>query len=197
MGAKDRFLNGTGKTFDNWMEQIGAGGRPIEEMSHREIARTAEGLGASAWWAQGIAVEIERHIGRRQVGETSAGTVSVSVSKTIPGEWVATFRDFVAFLATRRDDLPGELLAEPVISETEKWRYWKAKLSDGSTVAINCSDVSNASKSATKKACFSIEHDALGHLNLREPLKDHWRKILTAFEQRPVGEQLPQPRSSQ
>lgn len=185
MGKEERFLKGTGKTIEDWHTLLETEGGGVNEMSHPQIARAAQAHGASAWWAQGISVEIERRIGRREVGETSANTISVSASKTMAGKWPTTFEDLVSFLAAHRADLPGELAGEPTTSATEKWRYWKARMTDGSKVSINCSD---ASAGEVRKVRFAVEHDSLGNLDLREPVKQQWREILKRFSEQPTGE---------
>lgn len=57
------------------------------ELSHKEMAHAAVEAGATPWWAQGIAVEIERRIGQRKVGESCTGDINASASKTVPGVW--------------------------------------------------------------------------------------------------------------
>lgn len=180
MDEPDKYSRATGRSLAEWVDLLRAEHPDIEGYEHREIARSAVALGASEWWAQGIAVDFERMIGRRRVGETSTGRISVSASKTMPGEWSTAFEEVVEFLRTSPAALPAELDDAPRISETDKWRYWKAKFVDGTTAAINCSDVS---KDGTPKVRFAVEHSGLGDLESRAPLKEHWRSVFTAFTQ--------------
>ena len=75
-------------------------------------------------------VEIERMIGRRQVGQTVTGSINASVTKTVPGEWTDVFEKFVAFMESR------QLADAPRITATEKWRYWRVPLADGTPLAM-------------------------------------------------------------
>ncbi|MDO5511527.1 SRPBCC domain-containing protein [Corynebacterium sp.] len=163
----DKFEKGTGRSIDAWMEYVKDHGDP-QELSHQELAALASRGGASDWWAQGIAVEIERIIGRRQVGQTVSGSVNAGASKTVPGEWTEVFEAFVSFMEDK------ELIDEPRISATEKWRYWRASLEDGSEIAIDCSDVKG-------KTRLSVKHDKLPSMDDREKMKSFWRATLAEF----------------
>ena len=75
----------TGRSWADWFaaldsEQLGA------TPSHQAIVAAATSLGASAWWAQGIAVGFEQARGLRQPGQSQDGTFAVSVSKTVTGD---------------------------------------------------------------------------------------------------------------
>lgn len=160
----DKFQRATGRTVQEWMDLIG----DARETSHREIAAAAAQGGASDWWAQSIAVEIERIIGRREIGQSGDGTVHVSVSKTVAGEWTDVFEKFVQYMEGL------SLVDAPRLSATEKWRYWRATLEDGSQVAIDVSD-------AKGKTRVSVKHDKLPGMEQREPTRQFWRGLLGDF----------------
>lgn len=166
----DKFHTATGRTIGEWMEYMRPHGE-LHDLSHRELAALASSGGASDWWAQSIAVEIERIIGRRQIGQTGTGSVAVSASKTLPGEWTTVFDRFVDFMSAQ--DL-SMLVDAPRISATEKWRYWRADATDGSAIAIDCSDVNGRTR-------LSVKHDKLPGMDDREPTKQYWRALLNDF----------------
>lgn len=86
------------------------------------------------WWAQSAAVAYEQQIGRRVPGQVSDGTFQVSVSKTLPGD-PAQVLAAVETLMAGRTGLGGVPFAEePTTSGSEKWRYWRARLADGTRV---------------------------------------------------------------
>lgn len=174
----DKFEKGTGRDIHAWMEFIQEhedGAADLSALSHQQLAALASAGGASDWWAQGIAVEIERLIGRRAVGQTVTGSVNAGASKTVPGEWTEVFDLFVAFMEAGGSRLlTAELIDAPRISHTDKWRYWRASLVDGSVVAIDCSE-------SNGKTRLSVKHDKLGSLEEREPAKVHWRGVLKEF----------------
>lgn len=98
----DRFTAPTGKSMAEWLALLD---NP-HNMPHKEMAAFFVQQGVSAWWAQGLTVAIEQHIGRRVVGQTCTGTWSASVSKTVPGERAHHLRDgkmaLLAHAACRR-----------------------------------------------------------------------------------------------
>lgn len=164
----DRFTEPTGKSMTQWLSMLD----DPHSMPHKDMAEFFVAQGVSAWWAQGLTVAIEQHIGRREVGQTCAGTWSASASKTVPGEWEDTFRAFVAFMTLERLPMEG---TEPTTSATEKWRYWRTQLVDGSKVVITCQSRTPG------KATFAVNHDGLADNVSRETMKAFWRQTLSDF----------------
>ncbi|QNE88600.1 hypothetical protein H0194_05615 [Corynebacterium incognita] len=160
----DKFSRATGKSLEEWMRLIPA------ELSHKEMAQAAVEAGATPWWAQGIAVEIERRIGRRKVGESCTGDINASTSKTVPGVWTEVFDALAEFLATK---CPFDI-EEPTTSATEKWRYWRADVTDGTKITINVSDGGGKSK-------IGVQHSKLPDHDARQNVKDVWQSTLTGF----------------
>ncbi|GAB3695804.1 hypothetical protein [Corynebacterium nasicanis] len=160
----DKFEKATGRSIDDWMEFFG----DPQELSHQDLARLASEGGASEWWAQSIAVEIERMIGRRQIGQTVTGSIAASASKTVPGEWTEVFDKFVSFMENK------QLADAPRITATDTWRYWRADLEDGSQVAVDCSEVKG-------KTRLSAKIDKLASMEKRDLAKEKWRALLNEF----------------
>ncbi|HJD78204.1 MAG TPA: hypothetical protein K8V93_04230, partial [Corynebacterium pollutisoli] len=57
---------------------------------------------------------------------------------------------------------------------TEKWRYWRADLADGSQVSVDVSD-------AKGKTRLSAKIDKLLTMEDRDRVKEEWRALLTEF----------------
>lgn len=178
----DKFEKGTGRDIDGWMEFLRShheGAADLHDLTHQQMAALAVDGGASEWWAQGIAVEVERIIGRRKVGQTVTGSVNAGASKTVPGEWRQVFEKFTAFMADGGEELlPADLATQPSTSATEKWRYWRASFTDGSSAALDCSD---ASTGDTVKTRLSMKHDKIPSMAQRDPVKAHWKQVLASF----------------
>ncbi|MCH8572084.1 hypothetical protein LSI54_12050 [Nesterenkonia sp. AY15] len=119
------------------------------------------------WWAQSVAVAYEQHRDLRRPGESRTGEFQASVSKTYPGDMDAALGAWVA-LVGGRDSFGGVALqGEPGTSSTDRWRYWRAGLVDGSRVAVTISG-----KSAGKSSL------GVGHTKLRSPEEvQHWKVI--------------------
>jgi hypothetical protein len=127
----------TGKAWRHWLAHL----EKIVHLPHSEIARRLrEECGVSGWWAQSIAVAYEQQIGRRVPGQQCDGGFQVSVSKTFLGSmdtvlarWQAAMEgggQFAAIFITRG----------PEVSRTDKWRYWRCALADGSRVSVGIGD---------------------------------------------------------
>ncbi len=128
-------------TGRSWAEISGAltaaGG---ESLSHRELAAVAAelftGIDNPGWWAQGAAVAYEQQIGRRLPGQRADGSFEVSVTKTVPGDPDEALAAFETRMAARTE-LGGVPFADaPVTSRTQKWRYWRVPLADGTRIAV-------------------------------------------------------------
>ncbi|GAB2511478.1 hypothetical protein [Paramicrobacterium agarici] len=71
----------TGRSRDAWNDLLDSAG--AREWDHTTIAAwLVDERGVDGWWAQGITVGFEQHIGRRQPGQRADGTFEASVSRT-------------------------------------------------------------------------------------------------------------------
>lgn len=180
----DKFEKATGRCLQSWAEAImAAAGSPLESLSHQELAKTAVKLGAAEWWGQSIAVELERLIGRREVGQTCSGTFAASASKTIAGEWTEVFHAAEQWLRTNIEKLPLPLANEPTTSATAKWRYWRATFTDGTNVTLMATDGTSAKPGSLTKTKLSIQHEKLANAAARESAKAAWKAVLAEISQ--------------
>lgn len=168
---------GSGITWDEWILYLNS--IDAKELDHAQLAiKTLEKIietGKSKspeWWAQGVAVAYEQYVGKRQPGQTCTGDFSVTVSKTVMGDMDNALQQWLAAIdgVTTFNDLT---ISRPgAMSKTEKWRYWRCGMDDGSTVSVNIQTKPNGEKSS-----ISINHDKL-------PLAtdvDKWRTFWKAF----------------
>lgn len=126
----------TGRSWAAWrkvLDRMGAA-----ELPHKEIvARLAKEQGASPWWRQMITVEYERMIGRRVVGQRCDGAYTAGASRTVALAQDAAFAAWTK-LAKRHATCDGvKIDGPPRVTKSEKWRYWRASLADGSRVTIS------------------------------------------------------------
>lgn len=184
----DKFKKATGRCLESWAEAIiAAAGSPLESLSHQELAKTAVKLGATEWWGQSIAVELERLIGRREVGQTCSGTFAASASKTVPGEWTEVFHTAEQWLGTNIEKLPLPLANNATISATAKWRYWRATFTDGTNVTLMATDGTAAKPDSPAKTKLSIQHEKLADAAARDAAKAAWKAILADLSQSLAG----------
>ncbi|MGA4508152.1 hypothetical protein ACQB6R_03865 [Propionibacteriaceae bacterium G1746] len=169
---------GSGIAWDDWATWLDA--QQAHTLDHAGIARLALGRiikqGSSSspeWWAQGVAVAYEQHIGRRLPGQRCEGDFSVTVSKTLPGDMDDVLARWSAHL-----DGAGELNGEPIVdgprtSSTEKWRYWRVTMADGATVSVNITN-----KPGGQKSALAVNHDKLPTADGLEQWRTFWRGML-------------------
>ncbi len=169
--SDDAVKSATGKCWSEWKAILDAMG--AAELPHKEIAIRLSAEGVAPWWRQMVTVEYERMIGRRAVGQTCDGKFSASLSKTVAGDmdgalhrWEKLTEEMVEFCGALACD-------EPRTTSTEKWRYWRLDLEDGSKVAASMHN------KAKDKASIGINHDGLADGDAVTKSKHFWKMLLT------------------
>ncbi|MFC7403630.1 hypothetical protein [Georgenia alba] len=165
----------TGRTWPEWVSLLDDAG--ARQMNHTEIARLAlelmpEGARQKEWWAQGTAVAYEQHAGLRVPGQTCDGDFQLSTTRTVQGDKddaLAAWLDAVA-----AGEQLGGVLVEGLAttSSTEKWRYWRARLADGTRVAVSISD------NGAGKASVGLVHSKLDSAEAIEQWRPVWKDLL-------------------
>jgi hypothetical protein len=161
--------NSTGKSWEEWLKffkKIDA-----EKLTHKEIAQKVYAAGTPGWWSQMVTVAYEQHIGRRVAGQDCNGEYSVSVGRTVDGTMDNAMERWVSLVGEQKEFSDIAISRGPDVSKTEKWRYWRSGLSDGSVVNVNIYE------KAPDKAALSIQHEKLESTDQVE----HWRTYWKAF----------------
>ena len=134
------------------------------------------------WWSQNVTVEYEKHIGRRETGQTQSGEYEGTATRTLPGtmdevldRWIARLPDDPAAAGFDGVGLAGD----PSVSRTEKWRYWRATLADGSRVTVTISDKpGGAAKAAGPASTLAVTSSKLRTREESARWKSYWRAYL-------------------
>ncbi len=161
----------TGKGWNEWFTILGQ--KTDGSFSHKDIAKLLmDQYQVDGWWAQSITVEYERHLGKRQVGQVKDGTFQTAVSKTLPGDldqvfslWLNAARDVKEFNSIL-------LAGKPAISKSEKWRYWRVDLADGSKVTIT------VGKKSEEKSILTFSTEKLKDQDEIEQWKEFWKDYI-------------------
>lgn len=167
----------TGKPWGQWLEQLESAG--AEDLSHKPLASMIYQLMPAdlenpGWWAQSVAIAYEQHIGRRVPGQASDGSFKGSVSTTLSMDLEGALQSWVSAVTAISEFNGARLTAQPAVSGSEKWRYWKAQFSDGSRVSVNITMKGN-------KASVSADHAKLANPQQLEGWKSFWRQILATI----------------
>jgi len=165
------FARATGRNWEQWLaflDSIGA-----RDLPHKEIAQAIFDTGdASGWWAQGIAVAYEQHIGRRQPGQRSDGAFEVSVSRSVSG----TLDDALALwmgAMKGMDTVDGVAMIDgATVSRSDQWRYWRCALGDGSRVTVTIG------RKGDDKAVITVAQQKLGRAEHKERWRTYWKGVL-------------------
>lgn len=173
----------TGITWYDWVTLLDDAG--AENLTHAEIAVLShQNMPAhvtnAGWWAQGVAIAYEHQKGLRVPGQASDGKFSASVSKTYPGDKDAAFARWMEVVASAEQFGDVPLQEDPTTSSTEKWRYWRAKLADGTRVAVTVSDKPGG------KSTVAVQHSKLESAELIGPWKAVWKDVLAQLQEPPT-----------
>jgi len=85
---------------------------------------------------------------------------------TALAEWIERVGDVQAFDETK-------IVRAPSVSETEKWRYWRCGLADGSRLSVNIQ-----TKPDGQKSMLAINHDNLASSEAVEAWRQYWKAFL-------------------
>lgn len=161
----------TGKSWKEWLEFFES--IDAQALPHKEIAQQAYKHGAPAWWSQMLTVAYEQHIGRRVPGQDCDGEFAVSASKTLAGTMDVALATWIEYMANRTDLSDIAISKGPEISQTDKWRYWRCGLADGSRIHVNIYQKS------PDKAALGIQHEKLESTEQVEHWRAYWKQLLS------------------
>lgn len=161
----------SGKGWIEWFDLLDE--EKAGDLSHAEIVQFLEARhNVPGWWAQSIAVEYERYLGRRQVGQVKDSTFQTAVSKTLPGGLDQVFKLWLNSVQGLKEFNFIPLAGKPATSKSEKWRYWRVDLMDGSKVTITV-----GTKSADK-SILTFSNERLKNQDAIEPWKVFWKNYI-------------------
>lgn len=180
----DSFERATSRPWSAWVDALdraGARGLPHAEIVPLVLADIdASTVRNPHWWAQGITIAYEQHIGRRIPGQRGDGTFAGSVSKTYPGSMDEALTAWLALVEGRGEFLGLGVDVAPSTSTTEKWRYWRCGLEDGSKVTVTVNAVAGTG-SAPGKSRVAVEHGRLPSPEAAAESKTWWRGLLAGL----------------
>ena len=177
-------MKATGRELHEWFAVLDAHG--ARELPHKDIARLlTSDYDVPGWWSQNVTVEYEKHIGRRETGQSQSGEYEATATRTLPGTMDEVLDDWVE----RLPSVPGAaafdgvgFVGAPSVSRTEKWRYWRVSLADGSRVTVTISQKPGGPAVAVGPA--SLLAVTTSKLPTREDgarWKAFWRAYLAGF----------------
>lgn len=169
----------TVKPWSEWVELLDKNG--ARDMTHADIAKLAhemlEGtVNSTGWWAQGVTVAYEQHIGSRVPGQLANGLFEIAVSKTIAGTRDEVFARVVDWFGNQKL-LHEQTPSSPRTSATPKRSTWRCNFADGNAFSATVEDASN------NKSKLVFAHTNLPDKNSADSWKAFWRTIIEQFVQ--------------
>ncbi|MCW2288897.1 hypothetical protein EDF60_0170 [Leucobacter luti] len=167
----------TGRSWADWLHIFEAA--DASRIGHSEIARVAraavpDDLQSPDWWAQGIAIAYEQHVGIRVPGQSTSGTFRVSASRTLPMDrdeaidaWVAAHGSVVEHL--------GHAASAPRPSRTDKRSFWRFNLEGAGKVEVS------ATPKGEDRVILGVSQDGLADGDRIEEWRAHWKALLAAL----------------
>ena len=168
--SDDAVMGGTGHDWAHWKRVLDA--RDASGMDHAAIVRTLVEDGLAPWWRQMVTVGYERMIGRREIGQTCAGSFAANVSKTFAGDKDAALAAWQTLVGERTDFAGAVTGEEPRITQSDNWRYWRVDLDNGSKVTVHFSDKPGGDKSA-----IGVNHEKLTDADAVTEAKVFWKSL--------------------
>lgn len=161
----------TGKLWNVWVHELDAAG--ARELSHAELAKLVneqlEGMESSGWWAQGITVAYEQHIGKRIPGQLANGLFELAVSKSVAHSRDVFFPAVVQWFEGRQELNTNEPL-KPRSTQTPKRSNWRCDFADGSKFAATVEESGEKSK-------LVLSHTAVPTKEEADAWKAYWKGV--------------------
>ena len=164
----------TGRDWADWRRTLDSLG--AAKLSHPEVVKLVSQEGIGRWWQQMVTVGYERLTGKRAPGQRCDGAFVGNASRTVAGDKDEALAKWLA-VVDGMSEFDGALAeSEPRQSQSEKWRYWRIDLEDGSKVSVVISD------KAGGKAVVAVGHERLADKEAAERAKLFWKSLLAAME---------------
>jgi len=169
----------TGRSWDGWVSLLNA--QSAAELTHKELAkRVNEELAGmavdnSGWWAQGITVAYEQHIGRRLPGQLANGLFELAVSKAVARPRDELFPAVVKWFESQ-GKLNGVAPQKPRTSETPKRSNWRCDFADGSKFAATVEVNGDKSK-------LVLSHTDVPTQEEHDTWKEYWRHVASTLSE--------------
>ncbi len=163
----------TGRDWRDWKSRLDALG--AFDLTHPEIVKLLSASGMGDWWRQMVAVGYERMSGKRAPGQRCDGAFTANASRTLVGDKDDALRRWLTKVEGLIQYNDALVVSEPRESQSEKWRYWRVDLDDGSKVSVVISEKPGG------KSVIAIGHEKLADEAAAAGAKAFWKSLLAAI----------------
>jgi hypothetical protein len=163
----------TGRDWAQWRDTLDRLGAAL--LDHKQVVELVSSQGVGRWWQQMVTVGYERMTGKRAAGQRCDGAFTANASRTVAGDKDEALAKWLAVVDGMSEFAGVFAEAEPRQTRSEKWRYWRIALEDGSKVTVMCSD------KAGGKAVVAVDHERLADQETAARAKLYWKSLLAAL----------------
>jgi hypothetical protein len=162
----------TGRQMDEWIRLLDQAG--ARDLTHNQIWRWLAEAGevADGSLREAITITYEQEIGRREMGQSCEGDYPASVSRPLKATVDEVLQRWLELIGGTRSFNGAKLVAEPSVSATEKFRYWRAKLTDGTRVTVTIWRMPDG------RASLGIQQRAFPDRASADASKAYWKQFL-------------------
>lgn len=168
----------TRRPWDEWVAYFDShGARTLEHPAIAKLARPEipADLEKPDWWAQGVAIAYEQHVGLRVPGQSSTGTFRVSASRTLPVDRDAA----LGLWAAAHDELPehlGHRVEDRRSSRTAKRSFRRFSLDGAGKVEVSATEGKD-----NAKTILAVSQEGLADGERIEEWRAYWKSLLQAL----------------
>jgi hypothetical protein len=166
----------TGRAMDDWISILDRAG--ARAMGYWDLWRWLADSGhlAESGLRAAVVLTYEQHIGRRQVGQSCDGDYPVHVSRTLRGTMDDVLRRWLEHVGDGRTFNGANVVAGPAVSTTERFRYWRARLADGTRVSATIW------KRPDGRISLGVQHRAFPDRAAAEACRAYWKEFLAPLK---------------
>lgn len=174
----------TGRAMDAWiaiLDQAEARGLPYNDIWRwlADAGHLAEG-----GLREAIVITYEQQIGRREIGQSCYGDYPANVNKALKGTMDDVLQRWLDLVGNKRTFNGADTVSEPSVTTTEKFRYWRAKLADGTRVTVTIWRMPDG------RVSLGVQHRTFPDRTTADACKAYWKEFMAPLTPRRISEEL-------
>lgn len=171
----------TQRSTDEWISILDKAG--AREMTHREIWRwLADGeLLKEGMLRENLVIAYEQAIGRREVGQSCYGDYHAAATRVLTGTLDDALQAWLELVGGVQAFNGVALAGEPRVSASEKYRYWRARLADGTHVDVD------VYKGPDGRIPLGVQHRPFPERAAADAWRGYWREFVAQLTRKEVA----------
>lgn len=130
---------------------------------------------------ENLVIAYEQAIGRREVGQSCYGDYRAATTRVLTGTLDDALRAWLELVGGAQAFNGVALAGGPRISASEKYRYWRARLADGTHVDVN------VYKRPDGRISLSVQHRPFTERAAADAWRGYWREFVAQLTGKEVA----------